>query len=329
MANGGAGNQARATGQLVDTFVSSELIQKSKQNTVKNREDKLVNKPETKNQRISQQVSSELTAEIKKGNTGLTSGQSTSSRKPYVKEEQIKPQTAKSSYNKYEFKAKKEITTAINATQAEQASSAKSDEQARIFKATGQGVSGARKTVVPRSLDIVVIDESTPYSYFPGAVDEEYDKYRERYPKQNLIILDVNNGDGETIGTPQNQNRKIEYAGTENPYVIEYAPGEYTGRFNVSRSGEGEAKTNWYNLIKPYLANVSKVRVGIDNSGSMTTATIAPDLTDLVNALQSKSNATYPNEVSRPVQVEEFRNENWATWWDADNELISTNEFQE
>ena len=117
----------------------------------------------------------------------------------------------------------------------------------------------------PMNLYISICDEDDSYDQNERNLD--WNAFRSRGLANNHLILLVP-GNTANIGLPT----------------------KFTGSvFQVTRPGDGGGATNYYALIQQYFSvfNVRGVRIAVDESGSMTRATVASDLDAFENQLTS------------------------------------------
>ena len=140
--------------------------------------------------------------------------------------------------------------------------------------------------MIDEGVDIAVIDEDAfsgqgrgDYGFFKSLKQEHWNEYRKTHPDRLFILIQPRLGTTFPPILPPN-------GFNNNGYKIE-----------VSRPGDGGSSTNWYAVIQEIIdiSSYNNFRIIVDNSGSMTTKTVTPDLQNFILKLKSFSRAQFYN----------------------------------
>ena len=129
-------------------------------------------------------------------------------------------------------------------------------------------------------VDIAVIDEDSDYVLFgSNAKQADWDIYTGNHPERTFVLIQPR------LGTNQAS------------IVLPAGFNEQGYRINVTRPGDQGGSTDWYSAIQAVtdISSSSNFRITVDNSGSMVTATVTPDLQDFILKLREVEGRSFYN----------------------------------
>jgi len=156
-------------------------------------------------------------------------------------------------------------------------------------------ISPAREPI--QDIDISVIDEDIGAFEYPFPLkSEEWLAYREKYPRNNFVLLRVIQSNGL-------------YHNFQYPPGFILDPKVYT--FNVLREGRGN--TDWFDLldVAGLMRPRNRIHLVIDNSGSMFVSSVATDLSNFTGSALNRGLVFLPPGRTSPYHHSMSPNENW------------------
>jgi hypothetical protein len=153
-------------------------------------------------------------------------------------------------------------------------------------------ISPARGSI--QDIDISVIDEDS--QYFFSLKSQEWFAYRQKYPRNNFVLLRVieNNGSYFNFSYPPG-------------FILD--PKAYT--FDVLREGIGN--TDWFNLLDfaGLMRPRNRIHLIVDESGSMTVSDVATDLSNFTGSALNRGLVFLPPGRTSPYYHSMRNSENW------------------